>query len=181
MRVSGRNLPKLRLCREPGRYSHELDVVAVGIVNVEAAVAVLHGFELLRHLDTAAGQVGAQLLGVGGLERDMRQPVHLGIGELGKHFDVLVVVDLEIGQQQAGAFAGRLVQAEGLLEAENSGVELAGCRQIVGLQSDVGDTHDGGTASARSWPDSGPEYVAGQKGSEANGSGSEAIVEEFMD
>ncbi len=69
----------------------------------------------------------------------MGQPVHLGIGKLGKHFDVLVVIDLEIGKQQAGAFAGRLVQAEGLLEAKDSGIEPARCREIVRFQSDVGD------------------------------------------
>ena len=179
MRVSGRNLPKLRLCSEPGTILHELDVVAVGIVDVKAAVAVLHGFELLRHFDAAAGQVGAHLLGVGGFERYMGQPVHLGIGQLGKHFDVLVVVDLEIGQQQAGAFAGRLVQAEGLLEAQNSGVELASRRQIVRLQSDVGDADDRGTRH-RSRRILG-QRRSGQKGSEANAARLGPTIVGFMD
>ena len=147
IRVSGRNLPKLRLCREPGTIFHELDVVAVGIDDVKAAVAVLHGFELVGHLDAAAGQVGPHLLGVGGFKRYMGQPVHLGVGQLGKHFNVLVVVDLEIGQQEASAFAGRLVQAEGFLEAQDSGIELAGRLQIVGFQSNVGDADNGGTRS----------------------------------
>ena len=71
----------------------------------------------------------------------------MGSVSSGKHFNVLVVVDLEIGQQESSAFAGRLVEAEGLLEAQDAGIELAGGGQIVGLQTDMGDADDGGTAT----------------------------------
>jgi hypothetical protein len=53
-----------------------------------------------------------------------------------------MVVDLEVSQQQAGAFSWPFIEAEGLLEAQNSGVELAGCGQVVGPQSDVSDADD---------------------------------------
>ena len=149
MRVSGRKLPEVPGVQRAGAKLYELDIVTVGIDHVEAAVAVLHGFELLRHLHAPAGQVGAHLLGVRGFKGNMGQAIHLGIGKLGKHLDVLVVIDFEIGKQQPGAFTRGLVQAERLLEAKDSGVELAGGRQIVGPQSNVGDTHDGGAGRRR--------------------------------
>jgi len=98
----------------------EFDVMSVGIVDLKASVAVLHGFELVRNLDALAGQVGPHLLGIGGFERYMGQAVHLGIGQLGEHLDVLVVVNLEIGQQKSSTFAGRFIEAEGLLEAQDA-------------------------------------------------------------
>jgi hypothetical protein len=53
------------------------------------------------------------------------EPVLLGISQLGKDFDVLVVVHLEVGEQQPGAFMGRVVETEGFLVAEHTAVELA--------------------------------------------------------
>ena len=58
----------------------------------------------------------------------MGQAVHFGSVEFRKHFDVLVVVDLEIGQQQPAVFAGRLVEAEGLLEAPGRRCRTCGRR-----------------------------------------------------
>jgi hypothetical protein len=126
-----------------GAELHELDVMAVGIVNVKATVAILHRLELVWHLNALAAKVGPHLFGIRGFKRNMGQPVHLGVGKLREHLDVLMVVDLEIRQQQARAFAGRFVQTEGLLEAQNSGVKLAGSRQIVRFQSNVSDSDDG--------------------------------------
>src|SRR5437588_6630019 len=100
--------------------------MAVGIVNIEAAIAVKHGLELVRDLKAAAGQVGPELLGVGGLKRDVGEAVLPGILELGKNFDVLVVVDLEIGQHEAATFVGWSVHGKRLLEAEDVAVKCAG-------------------------------------------------------
>ena len=87
-----------------------------------------------------------------------------------------MVVDLEIGKQQARAFTGLFVQAERLLEAKNSGVKLAGGRQIVGSQSDVGDADNGGRdgklpagRAGAVWANAGASDD--QKGSEANTTG----------
>ena len=119
--------------------------MAVRVFHHETQVPVEAWTQRLRDLDAAVRQVVPQLLAVAGLKRDVRKPVLSGALEFGEHFNVLVVVDLEIGQHQP---ARRLIDGEGFVETQDFSVEFARCGQVVGLEPDVGDAKDGRTRRA---------------------------------
>ena len=53
-----------------------------------------------------------------------------------------MVINLEVGQQQAGAFVRRPIETERLLESQNSAVKLPGRRHIIGIEPNVGDANN---------------------------------------
>jgi hypothetical protein len=136
----GQELAEVLGVQRTGTVFDEFHVVAVGIFQHHADVAVEAIVQRIRHLHALAGQIVAQLLDVGSFEGDVREAVFRGTLQFGKDLDVLVIVDLEIRQHQP---AGRLIDGERLLKAKHVAVELAGSGQIVGLESDVRDSHDG--------------------------------------
>src|SRR5580692_9987328 len=106
--------------------------MAVWILNHEAQVSIPAGVNRIRDLDAVAGQVIAQLLGIRSFERDVRKPVFCFTLELRKHFNVLMIVYLEIGQKKP---ASGFVEGEWFREPEIAPVEIPRGRQIVGLQT----------------------------------------------
>src|SRR6266853_3517252 len=122
---------------------HELNVVIVGVEDIEAAISIQHGLQFFRHFDATTGKVGAHLLDIGGLKRNMGQSILLGIVQFRKNFDVLMIVDFEISQQQ---LAGRIVDGERFLKSQDARVELTGRGKVVGSQTDVSHTDDGGAS-----------------------------------
>ena len=98
MRVSGRNLPKFFVCSEPGRYSTNSTLWPSGSFSIMLRLPSRPVCKRIRHLHALASQEVAQLLDIGSLEGDVREAVFRGALQLGKDFDVLVIVDLEIRQ-----------------------------------------------------------------------------------
>ena len=137
----GKKLAEVPAVQRARQILHKLNSVAVRVFHFEAQVPVqLRTKSALWNLDAAAGEIVPKLLGVRGFEGDVREPVLLRVLELGKDFDVLVVIDLEIGQHQPAA---RLVDGKGLLKAEDLAVEGARRSQVISLEADVGNAHDG--------------------------------------
>ena len=104
--------------------------MAVWVLDHEAQISIPARVNGFGDLHATAGQVVAQLGGVGGLEGDVGEPVLGFAGQLGKHLDVLMVVHLEISQQQA---AGGVRERERFFKPEIVSVEISRSSQVVGL------------------------------------------------
>src|SRR6266852_5857926 len=64
----GKELAEVTAVQRARHELYELDIVSIGIIDVEAAVPVEQWLELVGDLDATAGEVSPQLLGIGGLK-----------------------------------------------------------------------------------------------------------------
>src|SRR3989442_9270508 len=110
--------------------------MAIRIRYVEGEVSVQARLERLRHLDATARKIIPQSLGIRRLEGDVREAVFRRALELRKDFDVLMVINLEISEQQTSR---RVVHRKRFVKSKYAVIKLAGNLQIVRPKSDVSD------------------------------------------
>src|SRR5437016_4518882 len=139
----GQELPEITAVKRARSELDELYEVSVRIRDLETSITILHGLKLLGHLHALAGQISSQLFRIGCLERDMRQAIHLRIGELREQLNILMVVYLEVRQKKATACRRWPVKRKGLLESKHAGIELSRRIQIVGSQTNMRHPYDG--------------------------------------
>ena len=110
-----------------GAVLHELDDVAVGILDRERQAAVVSCLDLFRNLDSPGGEPGAHRLGVVGDKAEPLQPVGAGL-PLRDELDVLEVVD---PHDRPVRLAGNI------LVAEDVPVECDRLLDVVGVGGEV--------------------------------------------
>jgi len=128
---------------------NELHVMAIGIEDIEPAVPILHGLELLRYFDALSLQIGVKLVDVGGLKRYVGETVLLGILELRKDFNVLMIVYFEICQQKPGSVLRQFVETEGFLKSQDAAVKFACSGNVIGAEPDMRNAHNRRTLRGR--------------------------------
>jgi hypothetical protein len=117
----------------------ELDQGAVGIFDLEVALAGAAFADLAVYGDAAGGEVEAHLFGVGDDEGDVAEVTGACGGPLVEEFDVLVVVDLDEGDADG---AVGVLEVVGVVVAEEAVPEVEGGGEVGDEEAGVGDAED---------------------------------------